>query len=59
LVIAALGYRPIAMPIADRGGVRIPLAALDHDNICRPDRLARQVAYLDAASRHRVAGHRR
>jgi len=47
-VIAALGYRPIAMPIADRGGVQIPLAALDHDDICRPDRLARQVAYLDA-----------
>jgi len=24
------------------------IAALDHDDICRPDRLARQVAYLDA-----------
>ena len=26
-MIAALGYRPIAMPIADRDGVRIPLGA--------------------------------
>ena len=29
LVIAALGYRPIAVPIADRDGLPIPLAAQD------------------------------
>jgi len=41
LVIAALGYRPIAMPIADRDGVQIPLAA--HDGRPMVDRHCRIV----------------
>ncbi|RKE47416.1 MULTISPECIES: DegT/DnrJ/EryC1/StrS family aminotransferase [unclassified Sphingomonas] len=41
LVIAALGYRPIAMPLADRDGARIPLAA--HDGKPMVDRHCRIV----------------
>ena len=41
LVIAALGYRPIAMPIADRDGAAIPLAA--HDGLPMVDRHCRIV----------------
>jgi dTDP-4-amino-4,6-dideoxygalactose transaminase len=41
LVIAALGYRPIAMPIADRDGAQIPLAA--HDGKPMVDRHCRIV----------------
>jgi len=41
LVIAALGYRPIAMPIADRDGAPVPLAA--HDGRPMVDRHCRIV----------------
>jgi len=41
LVIAALGYRPIAMPIADRDGAPVPLAA--HDGKPMVDRHCRIV----------------
>ncbi|MES3082567.1 DegT/DnrJ/EryC1/StrS family aminotransferase [Sphingomonas faeni] len=41
LVIAALGYRPIAMPIADRDGAQMPLAA--HDGKPMVDRHCRIV----------------
>ncbi|TCP91724.1 dTDP-4-amino-4,6-dideoxygalactose transaminase [Sphingomonas sp. PP-CE-1A-559] len=41
LVIAALGYRPIAMPLADRDGTQMPLAA--HDGKPMVDRHCRIV----------------
>lgn len=41
LVIAALGYRPFALPIADRDGVQIPLAA--HSGQAMVDRHCRIV----------------
>jgi dTDP-4-amino-4,6-dideoxygalactose transaminase len=41
LVIAALGYRPIALPIADRDGAQMPLAA--HDGKPMVDRHCRIV----------------
>ncbi|MES3047111.1 DegT/DnrJ/EryC1/StrS family aminotransferase [Sphingomonas faeni] len=41
LVIAALGYRPIAMPLADRDGAQMPLAA--HDGKPMVDRHCRIV----------------